>query len=151
MKSGLKRRNSQMCAVSKIWETLERFIAGIIWEDWNEVWVKQVGISCVWICVLCICFPGGASGKEAVSHRRRHKRCGSDPWAGKTPWKRARQSISVILSGESHGQRSLVGYSSWGHEEWGMTEATACARCVHWIKRSKTGIATWAGKCDPKR
>ena len=57
MKSGLKLRNSQMCAVSKIWETLERFIAESIWEDWNEVWVKQVAISCMRICMICIMLP----------------------------------------------------------------------------------------------
>ena len=33
-----------------------------------------------------------------------------DPWVGKIPWRRARQSIPVFLPGESHGQRSLVGY-----------------------------------------
>ena len=30
----------------------------------------------------------------------------------------------VFLPGESHGQRSLVGYSPWGHKESDMTEAT---------------------------
>ena len=29
---------------------------------------------------------------------------------------------SVCLPGESHGQRSLVGYSPWGHKESKMTE-----------------------------
>jgi len=28
----------------------------------------------------------------------------------------------VSLSGEFHGQRGLVGYSSWGHTELDMTE-----------------------------
>ena len=28
-----------------------------------------------------------------------------------------------ILAGESHGQRSLVGYSSQGRKEWDTTEA----------------------------
>ena len=28
----------------------------------------------------------------------------------------------VFLPGESHGQRSLVGYSPWGHKELDMTE-----------------------------
>ena len=28
----------------------------------------------------------------------------------------------VFLPGESHGQRSLVGYSLWGHQEADMTE-----------------------------
>ena len=29
---------------------------------------------------------------------------------------------SSILAWKSHGQRSLVGYSSWGHKELDMTE-----------------------------
>ena len=28
----------------------------------------------------------------------------------------------VLLPGESHGRRSLVGYSPWGHKESDMTE-----------------------------
>ena len=31
---------------------------------------------------------------------------------------------SSILLGESHGQRSLVGYSPWGRKELDMTEET---------------------------
>ena len=31
-------------------------------------------------------------------------------------------TYSCILAGESYGQRSLVGYSPWGHEELDMTE-----------------------------
>ena len=29
---------------------------------------------------------------------------------------------SLFLSGESQGQRSLLGYSQWGHKELDMTE-----------------------------
>ena len=32
------------------------------------------------------------------------------------------KSEVVLLPGKSHGQRSLVGYSPWGHEESDMTE-----------------------------
>ena len=38
------------------------------------------------------------------------KTCGFDPWAGKIPWGRKWQPTPVYLPGESHGQRSLVGY-----------------------------------------
>ena len=55
-------------------------------------------------------FPGGASGKEPACQRRRHKRHGLDPWAGKIPWRRAWKPTPVFLLGESFGQRSLVGY-----------------------------------------
>ena len=39
------------------------------------------------------------------------KRGWLDPWAGKIPWRRAWQPTPVFLPGESHGQRSLAGYS----------------------------------------
>ena len=51
-----------------------------------------------------------------------HKRCGLDPWVGKIPWRREWQSTPVLLPGESHGQRSLVGYSPWGRRESDTTE-----------------------------
>ena len=34
-----------------------------------------------------------------------------EPWVEKIPWRRAWQHTPVFLPGESHGQRSLVGYS----------------------------------------
>ena len=54
---------------------------------------------------------GGTSGKEPACQCRRHKRHRFDPCVRKIPWKRARQPIPVFMPGESHGQRSLVGYS----------------------------------------
>ena len=40
------------------------------------------------------------------------------------PWGRAYQTTPVFLPGESHGQRSLVGYSPWGHKESDTAEVT---------------------------
>ena len=61
-------------------------------------------------------------GKEPACHCRRRKRCGFDPWVKKMPWRRAWQPTPVFLPGESNGQRSLVGYSPWGHKELDTTE-----------------------------
>ena len=36
---------------------------------------------------------------------------------GIIPWRRAWQSTPVFLPEEFHGQRSLVGYRSWGHKK----------------------------------
>ena len=47
---------------------------------------------------------------------------GFDPWVGKIPWRRAWQPTPVFLTGEFHVQRSLVGYSPWGHKESDTTE-----------------------------
>ena len=67
-------------------------------------------------------FPGGASGKESTSQCRRRKRCGFNPWVRKIPWRRAWQPTPVFLPGESHGQKSLAGYSPRGHRESDTTE-----------------------------
>ena len=47
---------------------------------------------------------------------------GFHPWVGKIPWRRKWQPTPVLLPGESHGWRSLVGYSPWGCKESDMTE-----------------------------
>ena len=41
------------------------------------------------------------------------------PDLGKIPWRRNWPPIPVFLPGEPHVQRSLVGYSPWGHKEFG--------------------------------
>ena len=74
-------------------------------------------------------FPGGASGKEPTCQCRRCKRHGFDPWVEKIPWRKKWQLTLVFLPGESHGQRSLVGYSPWGYKELDTTEATRHA-CI---------------------
>ena len=38
--------------------------------------------------------------------------------------RRKRQPTLVFLPGESHGQRSLVGHSPWGHRKSDMSEVT---------------------------
>ena len=51
--------------------------------------------------------------------------CGTSvfsPWVVKIPWRRAWQPTPAFLPGASHGQRSLAGYSPWGHKESDMTE-----------------------------
>ena len=39
-----------------------------------------------------------------------------DPWVGKIPGRRKWQPTPVFLPEKSHGQRSPVGYSPWGHK-----------------------------------
>ena len=40
------------------------------------------------------------------------------------PLEKVMAAHSSILAGESHGQRSLAGYSPWGRKESDTTEAT---------------------------
>ena len=43
-------------------------------------------------------------------------RCGFNLWVRESLWRRVWQLTPVFLPGESHGQRSLVGYSLWGQK-----------------------------------
>ena len=45
-----------------------------------------------------------------------------DFWVRKIPWRKEWQPNPAFLPGESHGQRSLVGYSPWDHKESNTTE-----------------------------
>ena len=44
------------------------------------------------------------------------------PGSGRSPGEENGLSSPVFLPGEFHGQRSLVGYSPWGHKELDTTE-----------------------------
>ena len=73
-------------------------------------------------------FLGGASGKESSCQCRRRNRCWFNLWVGKIPWSRKWQPAPVCLAAKSEGQRSLMGYSPWGHRKSDITEwlRTAC-------------------------
>ena len=79
-------------------------------------------------------FPGGTSGKEPTCQCRRQKRHRFNPWVRKIRWRRAWQPTPVFLPGESHGQRSLVGYSPWGPKELDTTEVTEHAHTRTWYE-----------------
>ena len=66
--------------------------------------------------------PWWLNGKESACNAGD---LGSVPGSGSSLRKgNGNQLIPVFLHGEYHGQRSLVGYSPWGHKELDMTEAT---------------------------
>ena len=59
-------------------------------------------------------FPGGSDGKESACNA-------GDPastlGSGRSPGEGQWLSTPVFLPVKSHGQRSLAGYSPWGHKE----------------------------------
>ena len=96
------------------WETVDKCsslpsfrgsILGSILDVSQEIPVKLSHVS------LSKGFPSSSSDKEPSFQCRRHKRQGFHLWVGKIPWRKAWQPTPVFLSGESHRQRSLAGYS----------------------------------------
>ena len=83
---------------------------------------------------------------------RRCKTRGFNSWAWKIPWRRKWQLAPVFLSRESHGQRSLAGYSPWRCKESNMTEH-ACISFVgdtsHCFPGSSAGKESACSAGDP--
>ena len=79
-------------------------------------------------------FPGGSAGKQSACNAGD---LGSITWVGTIPWRRKWQPTRVFLPGESHEQRSLASYSSWGHKESDTTEqiSTAPIFLLHFTPR----------------
>ena len=71
------------------------------------------------------------------------------PWVRKIPRRREWLPTPVFLTGISHGQRSLVSSSPWGHKESDTTEQLThththththyMARLVHWEYKNEEG------------
>ena len=59
------------------------------------------------------------SSKESTCQWRKLR---FDPRFGKICWRRKWQPTPIFLPGKSHGQRTLVCYSSWGRKELDMTD-----------------------------
>ena len=80
-------------------------------------------------------FPRGSAVKNLPAMQEPQK-TGVQCMVGEICWRRAWQPTLVFLPGESHGQRSLAGYSPWDHKESDRTEATqrACTK----MRRDRT-------------
>ena len=73
---------------------------------------------CVTLCIMSY-FPGVS---EVIASAWDVGDPGSIPGSGRFPWKRKWQPTPVFLPEESHGGRSLVGYSPQGRKESDTTE-----------------------------
>ena len=96
--------DSMGMSLSKLWEMVqdkEVWCAAVhgaakswTWLDWTEL---------NWVTVR--------ASQVALVQCWGRKRCRFNPWVRKMLWRRKWQPTPVSLPGESHGQRSLVGYS----------------------------------------
>ena len=95
---------------------------------------------------LLIAMAGGSDSKSICL------RCGRsrfDPWVRNIPWRGKWQPTPVLLPGKAHGQRSLVGYSPWGHKESDTTKRLR----FHFLflrspgSRHMGSSQTWDGAC----
>ena len=95
--------------------------------------------------------PGGSVVKKKKKSAGPCRRCRFDPCVRKIPWRREWQPTSVFLPGESHGQRSLVGYSPWGRRESDTTERLNGNRIISNPGQRKSHLVVFLGTCYLKR
>ena len=98
------------CAVGGVYDKKESqpFVPIWMWSGYFLVRASQV--------VLVVKNPPANAGDI--------RNVSSIPGSGRSPGGRAWQLTPVLLPGESHGQRSLMGYSPWGHKELNTAKAT---------------------------
>ena len=77
---------------------------GFWWQEW-EAWGRRLLRIAWFLGVQC-------------------RRPEFPPWVGKITWRREQLPTPVFLSGKSHGQRCLVGYSPTGSRRVGHNRAT---------------------------
>ena len=75
---------------------------------------------------VCPGFPGGSEVKASTCNVGD---LGLIPVWGRSPGEGNGNLLQYSLPGKSHGQRSLMGYSPWGHKESDTTEELST--CAH--------------------
>ena len=85
---------------------------GVI-KNWDSRWFAKDGLSYVITCIVILSF----SYRSVIFSM----------YVSSVVWRRKWLRSPVFLPGESHEQRSLVGYSLWGCKESDRTEATSHA------------------------
>ena len=86
------------------------------WASWGLIWKR--------ICLQC-------------------RRLRFDPEVGKIPWRREWLPTPVFWPGESHGQRSLVGYHAWCRKESDTTEWLTLTILIHTRERESVHVSVW--------
>ena len=76
-------------------------------------------------------FPGDSDGKESACSVGD---LGSIPGLGRSPGRRHGNSLQYSCLDNLHGQRSLAGYSLWGHKEsdWATKHSTCLSSICNW-------------------
>ena len=72
------------------------------------------------------------------------------PGSGRFPWRWEWHPTPVFWPGESHGQRSLVGYSPWRHKEVDTTQQLTLALFTIAAAAAAKSLQSCPTLCDPR-
>ena len=89
-------------------------------KPWFNFWVRKIPWRRVRLPTsVLLGFPGGSDGKESTCSAQD---MGSIPGLGRSPEGGHGNPLQCSCLENPDGQRSLVGYSPWGHKESDTTE-----------------------------
>ena len=116
----VERRTKEFCALGKTCkiglQIIRYFQESIFWAHscissiYKSTKILHGDDCSLWLAVT-LCKKYFPVGSEVKSVCLQCGRPGFDPWVRKIPWRRKWHPTPVFLPRESHGQRSLVGYS----------------------------------------
>ena len=101
-----------------------------------------MGNTCKPTAVSFQCMTKSTTNKNKKLKKKKRHRFNS--WVRKIPWRRVWQSTPGFLPGESHGQRSLEGYSSQGHKESDKNDITQHRGQKSKIRVSVSGLVSYS-------
>ena len=82
-----------------------------------------------------VCYPLVTVGPSLVAQMVKNLPAVQETWvhflSWEDPWRRERLPTPVFLPGDFPGQRSMVGYSPWGHKESDATERLTLSLLSH--------------------
>ena len=121
---GLQRVRHNLATEEQQWElkitllTFQLFIACSVFIVFIMLYVISIVLVTGSLYLLIELF-WYVSGKESTCQAGDMVQFGFDPWVGKIPWRRKWQPTAISSPGQSHRQRSLMGYSTWSRQRVG--------------------------------
>ena len=100
---------------------------GVVWGFLFQVNLLSPGVESRSLALLTVP-PAGTYDKESACNAGD---LGSMPGLGRTPWKRYSNPFQYSCLENPHGQRSLEGYSPWGHKESDIIEQLSSSQHTH--------------------
>ena len=98
-------------------------------KKWSQAHFKIIKGTAGWISLKG---NGGVSGGSVVKNPPAKQKTQVQTLGREIPWRRKWQPSPVFLPGEFHGQRSLAGYSPWGHKGSDTTEQLNSSSSSKW-------------------
>ena len=82
-------------------------------------------------------FPGGSDGKASAYNAGDES---SIHGLGRSPWRRKWQPTPVLLTGKSHGWRSMAVYSPWSHKETQLSDLTQAVKGFDVLNKAEINV-----------